>query len=75
MEWAWRGGRDQPERALRGWLRERFGSGGTRVRRLGRVAVARPWLMARWRFCETGAVPEGAVLQEAYAGARCCVPS
>jgi transposase len=61
---AWRGGRDQPERALRGWVRERFGGGGTRVRRMGMVAVARQWLMALWRF-ESGGIPAGAQRQEA----------
>jgi hypothetical protein len=40
--WAWRGGRSQPARALRGWGRERGGGGGKRWRRLGLGAVARP---------------------------------
>jgi transposase len=65
LELAWRGGRDQPERALRCWLRERLGGGGTRVRRSGMVAVARQWLMALWRFLETGVLPEGAARTEA----------
>jgi transposase len=38
---AWRGLRLQPDSALRGWFRERFGGGGKRLRRLGMVAVAR----------------------------------
>ena len=65
LEWAWSGGRDQPESALSGWLRERFGGGGKRVRRIGLVAGARTWLMALGRFREMGVVPEGAVLKEA----------
>jgi transposase len=64
-EWAWSGVRDQPESARSGWFRERFGRGGTRLRRIGMVAVARQLLMALWRFLQTGVVPEGAVLTEA----------
>jgi transposase len=40
-ELAWSWGRYQPERALRCWLKERFGGGGKRWRRTGIVAVAR----------------------------------
>ena len=40
-EWAGSGRRLQPDSALRVWCRERFGSGGQRLRRLGMVAVAR----------------------------------
>jgi hypothetical protein len=29
------------------------------------VAVARKWLMALWRFLETGVLPEGAERKEA----------
>ena len=62
LAWSWR--RFQPDRALRCWCRERFGGGGTRLRRLGMVAVARKLLMALWRFLETGVLPEGAGLKE-----------
>jgi transposase len=61
-ELAWSGGRYQPDSALRGWFRERLGGGGKRVRRIGIVAVARKFLMALWRFLESGVIPEGAVL-------------
>ena len=40
-EWAWSWLRLQPDRALSVWLRERFGSGGKRLRRIGIVAGAR----------------------------------
>ncbi len=40
-ELAWSGRRLQPDSALRGWFRERFGGGGQRLRRMGLVAVAR----------------------------------
>jgi hypothetical protein len=32
---------------------------------MGIVAGARKWLMALWRFLETGVIPEGAALKEA----------
>jgi transposase len=64
-ELAWSWVRDQLESALSGWFRERFGGGGKRLRRIGIVAVARQWLIALWRFLETGVLPEGAVLKEA----------
>jgi transposase len=72
-EWAWSGLRYQPARVLRCWLRERVGSGGKRLRRIGLVAGARQLLMARWRCLQRGGVPAGAVLQEASAVWRCCV--
>jgi transposase len=62
LAWSWR--RFQPESALSVWFRERFGSGGKRLRRIGIVAVARKLLIALWRFLETGVLPEGAVLKE-----------
>ena len=61
---AWRWLRFQPESALRCWFRQRFGSGGKRLRRIGIVAVARKLLMALWRFLETGVFPDGAVCKE-----------
>jgi transposase len=64
-ELAWSWVRYQPESALSCWFRERFGGGGKRLRRIGIVAVARKLLIALWRFLETGALPEGAVLKEA----------
>jgi transposase len=39
LAWSWL--RYQPESALSGWFRERFGGGGKRLRRLGIVAGAR----------------------------------
>ncbi len=63
-ELAWSWVRYQPESALSCWFRERFGSGGKRLRRIGIVAVARKLLMALWRFLETGLLPEGAALKE-----------
>lgn len=61
LAWCWL--RYQPESALSVWFRERYGSGGKRLRRIGIVAVARKLLIALWRFLETGVLPEGAVLK------------
>ena len=61
LAWSWL--RFQPESALSVWFRERFGSGGKRLRRIGIVAVARKLLIALWRFLETGALPQGAILK------------
>jgi transposase len=63
LAWSWI--RYQPESALRCWFRERFGSGGKRLRRIGIVAVARKLLIALWRFLNTGVLPEGAELKAA----------
>ena len=63
LAWSWL--RFQPESALSVWFKERFGSGGKRLRRIGMVAVARKLLIALWRFLKTGVLPEGAVLKEA----------
>jgi transposase len=63
LAWSWL--RYQPESVLSCWFRERFGSGGKRLRRIGIVAVARKLLIALWRFLKSGVLPEGAVLKEA----------
>ena len=63
LAWSWI--RYQPESALSCWFRERFGSGGKRLRRIGIVAVARKLLIALWRFLNTGVLPEGAELKAA----------
>jgi len=63
LAWSWL--RFQPDSALSCWFRQRFGSGGKRLRRIGIVAVARKLLIALWRFLETGVLPAGAVLKEA----------
>jgi transposase len=63
LAWSWI--RYQPESALSCWFRERFGSGGKRLRRIGIVAVARKLLIALWRFLNTGVLPEGAALKAA----------
>jgi transposase len=64
-ELAWSWVRYQPESALSCWFKDRFGSGGKRLRRIGIVAVARKLLIALWRCLDTGELPEGAALKEA----------
>ena len=63
MELAWGWLRYQPGSALSQWYRLRFGTGGSRQRRIGIVAVARRLMIDLWRFVETGRVPEGATLK------------
>jgi transposase len=60
IAWAWL--RYQPRSKLSQWFSERFAGGGTRMRRIGIVAVARRLLIDLWRFLEYGIVPEGALL-------------
>lgn len=63
IELAWLWLRYQPRSALSQWYQARFGSGGKRIRRIGIVALARRLLIELWRYLETGALPEGAVLK------------
>ena len=65
IELAWSWLRWQPQSALSKWFRERFGSLGKRMRRIGIVAVARKLLVLLWRFVEFGEVPLGAVMKVA----------
>ena len=59
--WAWL--RYQPDSKLACWYQERFAHSGSRVQRIGIVAVARGLLIHLWRYSETGAIPEGALLR------------
>ncbi len=63
VEIAWGWLRYQPESELTQWYEERFGHGGSRIRRIGIVALARKLLVELWRYLETGAIPKGAVLK------------
>ena len=60
LAWSWL--RYQPASALSRWYHQRFAS-GRRMRRIGIVALARKLLIALWRYLETGAVPDGAVMK------------
>jgi transposase len=61
IAWCWL--RYQPESALSRWYEERFGGGSKRVRKIGIVALARRLLIELWRYLQTGAIPEGAVVE------------
>ncbi len=63
IELAWGWLRYQPHSALTQWYQARFGQGSSRQRRIGIVALARKLLIELWRYLETGALPEGAVLK------------
>lgn len=61
MGWVWL--RFQPQSKLSRWFMERFALGGSRMRRIGIVAMARRLLIDLWRYLEQGIIPEGAILK------------
>ena len=65
VELAWGWLRLQPESALTQWFYRRFAAGGTRMRRVGIVALARRLAIALWRYLQHGEIPAGAVLEPA----------
>jgi transposase len=60
IEMAWMWTRCQPDSQLTQWFQQRFGSGGSRLRRIGIVALARKLLVALWKYVEFDEVPAGA---------------
>lgn len=58
MAWVWL--RFQPQSKVSRWYMERFAGGGSRMRRIGIVAMARRLLIDLWRYLEYGVIPEGA---------------
>jgi transposase len=65
VELAWGWLRLQPESALTQWFNRRFAAGGTRMRRVGIVALARRLAIALWRYLQQGEIPAGATLKPA----------
>jgi len=63
IELAWSWVRHQPNSKLTLWFKQRFGGAGKRARKVGIVAVARRLMIELWRFLQTGAIPEGALLK------------
>jgi transposase len=63
IEIAWEWLRYQPDSQLSRWYQERFGKGGSRMHRIGVVALARRLLVDLWQYLETGEIPEGACLK------------
>ena len=65
VELAWGWLRLQPESALTQWFNHRFAAAGTRMRRIGIVALARRLAIALWRYLQHGEIPAGATLKPA----------
>lgn len=65
IEIAWLWQRLQPRSELTLWFKQRFAGGQGRSRRIGIVGLARKLLIALWKFCTTGVLPEGAELKAA----------
>jgi transposase len=63
VELSWRWLRLQPHSELTRWYNARFAMGGSRMRRIGIVALARKLAIALWRFIEDGVIPAGAQLK------------
>jgi transposase len=61
LAWGWL--RLQPGSELSLWYRRRFASGGTRIRKIGIVALARKLLIELWRYLTLGRQPAGALLK------------
>jgi transposase len=66
IAWCWL--RYQPQSALSEWYLRRWGSGNSRQRRIGIVALARKVLVALWRYLEEDVAPQGALLKAADCG-------
>jgi transposase len=60
IELAWGWLRHQPNSALSRWYQRRFGSGTSRARQVGIVALARKLWIALGKYVEGGELPEGA---------------
>ena len=65
VELAWGWLRLQPASELTQWFNRRFAAGGTRMRRVGIVALARRLAIALWRYLQHGEIPAGATLKPA----------
>jgi transposase len=65
VELAWMWLRLQPQSELAQWFQRRFGSGASRIKRVGIVALARKLAIALWRYMRNGEIPAGAQLKPA----------
>jgi transposase len=63
IEGAWCWLRYQPQSELSQWYQRRFASGGSRLRRIGIVAVAHKLMTGFERYLRTGTPPDGAVVR------------
>jgi transposase len=57
----------QRDSELTKWYLSRFGTGSSRSRRIGIVALARKLLVALWRYVQFGVIPAGARFKPAEA--------
>lgn len=62
IELAWLWIQYQPHSDLTQWFMRRYARGGSRMRRVGIVAVARKLLIALWHLVDHGVVPRGAII-------------
>jgi transposase len=67
VELAWSWLRLQPSSALTQWFNRRFAGAGSRMRRVGVVALARRLAIALWRYLRDGEIPAGARLKTVMA--------
>ena len=65
VQLAWQWLRYQPGSELSRWFADRFARGGSRMRHIGIVALARKLLVALWKFVEFGELPADAKLKPA----------
>ena len=65
VELAWGWLRLQSASELTQWFNRRFAAAGTRMRRVGIVALARRLAIALWRYLQHGEIPAGATLKPA----------
>ena len=70
VELAWLWLRWQPDSQLSQWFRKRTRDAGKRMRKIMIVALARKLLVALWRYCREGLIPEGAVFKPSAPPAR-----
>lgn len=65
VELAWLWLRHQPGSGLSKWFQSRVGDSKGRMRKVMVVALARKLLVALWRFCRDGVIPDGVVFKAA----------
>lgn len=70
IELAWLWIQYQPHSDLSQWFLRRYARAGSRMRRVGIVAVARKLLIALWHLVEHGVVPRGAIIDLSEAPSR-----
>ena len=63
IAWLWR--KYQPESPLSRWYAAQTREQSPRIRRIMLIALARKLAITLWRYVETGAVPEGAIMSNA----------